>query len=583
MFQAAPQQQLYAGSRPLPSPTKRLRRVLIQIAPVFFLFLVVLFFTEPAYLGDTARYISEIQNHRAHLFTASQDPFWDFGHPVWRPLVNTLFDWTGNAIETRRGGTEFQAMAWLMIAINIVATGAAVILLWIFLKSHSNAWAASIATAAFLCTNAVLDYSRSGAPYIPALACLLLSLCLMRRASTDHHPAIAAFAGLSLGASVVFWFPFVLAVPAALLYAAHQFKAPPIRARVQLAAAVVLFCGLAVALTYGVVIHKRQIHSFAQLKAWITSSRNSVTQTDKLKRAVSGLPRSFIDLGDDTLLLKRYVFHDPYTHVDLVHILSATGTIKLILFYIYAGALVFLLGRKPGGRRILSLLAAAAVPVLVFAVVLFEPGGTEKYMPAYPFFFLAVAWALLIGDRRNPAVWIMSAFLIEVICLGNIYAKEDSHRTGAYRAYLARMDALDSRAHPDSMIAVINFWDPLYRVPALRLLDTQAQPRNLWVYDVIEVASARVFHWRREFARDALARWSQGKQVWISSRLLADRPSPEWKWVEGDTGRIKWTALTEFFRSFDIQARVGASDGFVLLANDPRNTGRLREFAAGAH
>ena len=47
------------------------------------------------------------------------------------------------------------------------------------------------------------------------------------------------------------------------------------------------------------------------------------------------------------------------------------------------------------------LLAVAAVSVLVLAVILFEPGATERYMPAYPFFFLAAAYALPAGGGRD--------------------------------------------------------------------------------------------------------------------------------------------------------------------------------------
>jgi hypothetical protein len=104
----------------------------------------------------------------------------------------------------------------------------------------------------------------------------------------------------------------------------------------------------------------------------------------------------------------------------------------------------------------------------------------------------------------------------------------------------------------------------------------------LWVYDVIEVASARVFHWRQEFAVNAQARWSRGEQVWLSNRLLADKPLPEWRWVEGDTGRVEWSAVREFFRSLDVASGAGRGDGFVLVAHDQRNLERMRELSAAS-
>jgi hypothetical protein len=466
-----------------------------------------------------------------------------------------------------------------MIAINIVATLAAVFFLWLFLERHTNSLAAWVASAAFLCTNALLDFSRSGSPYVPGLACVIVTLWLTQLAAARQSEGAfvpAAFAGLSLGAAVVLWVPYIFSIPAVLLYAVFGLRYPARRERLKLAAPIVIFCGLSIAVTYGLVMQQRQIRSFAGLKSWIVSANNEASQTDRLKRAVSGVPRSFLDLGDDTLLLKRYVFHDPYTRVGLVQILFAAGTLKLLLFYLYAGAMVWVLWRQPEERGILLLLAVAALSVLVFAVILFEPGGPEKYMPAYPFFFLAAAGALQAGGGTYRTVrWLMAVFLVAVLCAGNIYAKAGGRRTEAYRAFLERKQSLDAQARRGDMVAVISFWDPLYRIPALRLLDSQAQP-DFWVYDVIEIASTRAFHWRREFAAQALARWSQGKQVWLSTRLLADTPLPEWKWVEGDTGRVKWSDVRDFFRSMEVRSRVGGADGFVLLTDGPRNDESLR-------
>lgn len=560
--------------------------MLRMIAPVILVFLLVVLFTDPAYLGDTARYVNEIQNHREHLMSAAEDPFWEFGHPVWRPLVNAVYDLGGGAVRQMRGGDGRQTLVWLMIAMNILATLAAALLLWSLLKRHYNSLSAGIGSAAFLCTNSILDYSRSGSSYIPGLACLLLALWLIQLVHTRQPGGAAslwaALAGLSLGASVLFWFPLVLSLPAAILYAIYV-KAPAPLSRVKLAAIAVVFCGLTIAVAYAAVIHERQIHTLADLKEWAFSSSNDWSQTDKVKRAVSGIPRSFLDLGEDTLLLKRYVFSDPYTPIGTGQVLFAAGTVKLLLFYLYAGVVVLVLWNQPGGRGLLLLLAAGTVPVLILAVTLFEPGSTERYLPAYPFLFLAAAGALPADGRRYRTLhWCMVIFLIGVLCAGNLYAKAGWRGAPAYRAFLERKNALEARAQPESMVAVINFRDPLYRFPALRLLDSQAQPHNLWVYDVIEVASTRVFHWKREFAANVEARWSRGRQVWLSNRLLADKPLPEWKWVEGDTGRVQWSALREFFRSLDVVSGAGGSDGFVLLAPDQHNVERLRELSGAS-
>ncbi len=553
----------------------------LQVVAGVILLAVVLLFTESAYLGDTARYIAEIMNHRAHLFPSSQDPFWDFGHPAWRPVVNLLFDGAGGTIQRIRGGDARQALAWVMIAVNVAATLAAVIFLWSFLKTHAGSLAAWVASAAFLCTNALLDFGRSGAPYVPGLACVIIALWLAQLAAIRQPGGarpflLAALAGLSLGAAVVLWVPFIFSIPAVLLYVMCGSKYRAQREHLRQAVLIVIFCGVTITATYSYIIQQRQIRSFAGLRSWIGSASNETAQTDRLKRAVSGVPRSFLDLGDDTLLLKRYVFRDPYTRVGPVQILFAAGTIKVFLFYLYAGALVWVLWKQREERRILLLLATAGLSVLIFAVILFEPGGPEKYMPAYPFFFLAAACALEAGSGTYRTVrWGMAFFLVAVLCIGNISAKADGRQAVAYRAFLERKQSLERQARPGDMVAVISFWDPLYRIPPLRLLNSQAQP-DFWVYDVIEVASTRVFHWRQEFATQALTKWSQGNQVWLSTRLLADTPLAEWKWVEGDTGRVKWSEVRDFFRSMEVQSHAGGADGFVLMSEGPRNEESLR-------
>jgi len=556
---------------------------LARMAAILLVCSVVALLTTPAYLGDTELYVSQILKHRAHLLAPGQDPFWDFGHTAWRPLVNAVFGVAGPAAKHLCGGDQRQALAWLMFVITAVSTLAAILLLWSFLERHSNPWAAWIAAIACLSANAIIDYSRSGAPYVPALACLMLALWLIQRAHArpDAGMLLAILAGLSMCASVTLWFPFVLATPAALLYALYGSPMPLLRFRIRLAAVMMVVCGCALTAAYGVVIRERQIHSWTDLKSWISASQNDWAQTDRIKRAVSGIPRSFLDLGDDTLLLKRYAFHDPYARVSLWKVLIAPGTIKLLLFYLYTGAVILVLWRTYSGRGVLVLLAAAAVPVLVFGVILFEPGSTERYLPVYPFFFWAAACALAAGGAQYRTVCRgMAVFLLVVWCAGNIYAKSGWRSAGQYRAFLERKNALDARAQSGSLVAVINLRDPIYYMPALRLLDHQAQPHNFQVYDVIETASARVFRWRRQFAELSLARWSKGRQVWLSNRLLAERPQPEWRWVEGDTGRVKWIEIRTFFRSFDVTVGVDGSDGFVLLAESPHNQESLRELAS---
>lgn len=60
--------------------------------------------------------------------------------------------------------------------------------------------------------------------------------------------------------------------------------------------------------------------------------------------------------------------------------------------------------------------------------------------------------------------------------------------------------------------------------------------------------------------------------MWVSERLLAEAPFPEWGWVEGDDRAIRWAQVPEFCRKFQYDKKLGNSDGFVRLA--PTQTNR---------
>src|SRR6202030_3009590 len=81
---------------------------------------------------------------------------------------------------------------------------------------------------------------------------------------------------------------------------------------------------------------------------------------------------------------------------------------KLALFYLLLLALGIGLLRSPRGRRLLGLFAVAALPTIGFAVA-WQGGDLERYLPLYPFLFLAVAG--LFSLERVPFVCRTAAFV----------------------------------------------------------------------------------------------------------------------------------------------------------------------------
>jgi hypothetical protein len=82
-------------------------------------------------------------------------------------------------------------------------------------------------------------------------------------------------------------------------------------------------------------------------------------------------------------------------------------------------------------------------------------------------------------------------------------------------------------------------------------------------------------HWKHDFATRVLSVWRDGGDVWLTTRVWAQRPEVEWGWVEGDDPNLSWNSIVDFFRSFDHGPAVGGDDGFVLLLGSARNQALL--------
>jgi hypothetical protein len=229
------------------------------------------------------------------------------------------------------------------------------------------------------------------------------------------------------------------------------------------------------------------------------------------------------------------------------------------------------------GRRACAVLALAALPVLLFAVLVFEPSSPERYFPALPFLLLVLA----AGVGRLPAHRAGAAFVLGALAtLGVLNVRAAWPTRTAPASTLEAAASLQQRLPPASLVALPTLRDPLYRFVANRPFHRLNRPQ-LPVYDVVKIATRQVESWREEFADRALDSWRRGGDVWVSSRLTAERPQADGGWVEGDDPRIGWSDLTTFFRSLVFDARVGGDDGFQRVAKGEPNLAVL-ERASGS-
>ena len=85
------------------------------------------------------------------------------------------------------------------------------------------------------------------------------------------------------------------------------------------------------------------------------------------------------------------------------------------------------------------------------------------------------------------------------------------------------------------------------------------------------------------FAAITLETWHKGGSVWVTRRVLANTPEPEWNWVEGDDSRISWKAVHAFFDQLDPDEILGGADGIFKIAPSERNQQILSGLVPHAH
>ena len=533
-------------------------------------YLLATLFTGAFYIGDTPGYVSSILAYQNGKPFDWDNPFWEFGHLLWRPLGFVTYKLTNPLTAAIIGEGERANLTLALISLSWIAGLLSLLLMDALVRRVcGRVWVARMVTIAFLCSNTFLNYLQTGSPYVPGLMFLLLGFYLLARtgdAETAEY-STSLGAGAALAASVCLWFPYVLAVPAALAFPLllHGWERRRLRIVLETAVALSLF----VALAYGAVMYGLGIRDTAGLKHWITSASHGQNQVRGVARALFGFPRSFVNMGNDGQLFKRFLIHDPYNPVSLFDIVRLSLW-KVVLFYLFLAAMSWNLLRTSPGRRLLALLVISSVPVFVFAIFIFEAGGIERYLPFYPALFLALAGALCAERSAKVARGILLAY-VTVMIVSNVVATARPTLNEKQERVAARIRDLQPRLKPTSLVAVVHLQDELIGFNNNFPFNPVNRRGDLQVYNVLEVGAARILTWREDFAAKALKSWDAGGDVWVSKRLLSERPRAEWNWVEGDDRRVAWADLPAFFSQLEMGESVGGDDGFVLLQPTQRN------------
>jgi hypothetical protein len=549
------------------------------------LFLVICF-TRGFYLGDTSSYTAEVVQNFGRSPFGPDNRLWEFGHLLWRPFGWILLTATEPVLSKLLGWEPTLILSYGFIAVSLLC-GFLTVLLWhalAFEITRSRAIAFLIAIG-FACGNGFLTYIHSGTPYVPGLFSVTLAVWMMRRHATDRAGSWLVWGSAALAAlAALLWFPYVLSLPGVFLSGLLPLEGPVrwqgLTDSGNIRLAVRFFLVAALCLMLGLVIGAaaRQIGSVSEAKAWVADSQHGWSQSIRIVRLATGLPRTFLYMGRDGMLFRRFLRKDPYSPVTVQELVTASLW-KMLAVYAFAFCLLYLLVTLRRNHGALLLLLAAWGPVLAFAVLLFEPGSPERYFPAYPFLVMAAACALRdIHLVRRAGQMMVAAFLITMAITNSYYM---------YRPRIDREDQVAKRRvagikaaglRERSLVAILSNQDSIEQLLNRSPEDFAGRPR-FRLYGVIEPGTLQVLTWRQTFAREALDAWSRNADVWVSKWLWQSKPHPDANWVEGDDARIQWREIPEFFGTLKTGEESGGPDGFFQLPRGS-NMSRLAEIAS---
>ncbi len=544
-------------------------RLLALSLPVV-LFVTAYLSTAAAYGGDTLDYVDGIQS----FLRGNSRNFFDFGHLLWRAFGYAGFRLV-HPLTTIFVGTDLRRN---IVSILLILGFLGGLLCTLFLhktllRLKVSPGAACLATTAFLFSNAFLNYTHTGCAYIPGLAGIVTAVYLLSGEGIRFAWLTVIGVGALLSFAVACWFPFVLAIPAVLLMRSFLFDDG--REHWKLLAMLVLATttiGFAVYSTVAVNLH---LHNVQQLLAWINASSHGVSHRGTVPKVLFGFARSWVDMNNEGVLIKRYLLHDPYNPVSRLELVS-TALIKFGFFYLALGWVALRSIRQRRAARAFTWMAIAAVPIVAFGYY-WEPGAMERYLAVFPFLMIAVGsiwtnsseWKSRRSDALVGVIFVIATVLINGSALYREKVKAQE------RAAVSEMNSVLLSLPPNSHLVVQEQREQILK------RDYFLPPDYIGhYYHLVETGHSRSGEWRQEFAKMAMVTWGKGGQVWVTKCFLSDRPTFSCNWTEGDDKNLRWHDVELFFAKLDRATTLGGTEGFVLIPQTTHNYVVMRDTAA---
>ena len=575
-----------AGTEAKPRTLRILSRSLSMRAAVLatLIFATLYSVTVVETTADTPVYVAQIIQY--HLKGASASPalLWEFGHFLWRPVAYGLWRVMHPALSFWSGDDARLEITAIFFGINfVVGMGLTLLLLLLSFSLGLQTPQAVAITTAFMLFSTILRYVHSGMSYNLGFMLQIGALWLIANGLRPDRPrsTLAFLGGVALALSCAVWFPYILSVPSVLL--AAWFVTPQernlednLQTRIRgllIATSATAVVGLSM-LAFGIWIN--HLSSYDLLKQWIVSSAHGVIPENRLVRLPTGIARSFLFFGEQGVALKRFVLGDPYAPTHFTDLLPALWKVGVV----FGTLAVIGIALARYSWRGLAVLLCAFVPTIAFAVLLFETSEPARYEPVYPALLIAVAAILSLGRRAMVYERVLVCFAI-IMAAVNLTAFTWTLRSTNTKV-VERAQLVHDHAAPHGVAYILSFRDPLSTFLQRSPFSPLNRPGALPLYNVIEPGNKNVITWRQDAGCRGLRAWNDGGEIWVSDRLIAERPEPGWEWVEMDDRRVHWGDVRDYFRQFAQDEHIGTDDGFFRVVADAQNRQQLEKICAGS-
>jgi hypothetical protein len=282
--------------------------------------------------ADATGYARNIASHLDST-AGPERSLWEFGHLVWRPSGWAAFH-AARALGLLAPSPRPDLQ--ILTILTLFSSAGALLNIWIWTwlahRISGSFWRALLPALVLFCGHAHLLYAQGGSAYVAGLSFLSVALwcCWKGIAEPARRPPLyAVLAGLAMAGAVLCWLPYLFGLPGCAAGVLFWRKADRSEARRFLVTsfAMAAVCTL---LVYGWAAHVVEIRDVSSARAWIANSAHGWSQTQRGVRLITGLPRSFVFLGEDGILLKRYRNRDPYAPVSFANL--APTAVRLALW-----------------------------------------------------------------------------------------------------------------------------------------------------------------------------------------------------------------------------------------------------------